>query len=154
MNRGERIGMFYKAARPAVKSRAALFGGAAETLLRPAVSSRDPEVRWRLADVLAAQERVDEAEAQLDAARRGFEELLGRHLLAFADHAAEFYAGSGNDCRRAIELARANVANRPTRRAVKQAHAIALSAEAECGQQDLPVRSRRAPSPILTPTTD
>jgi hypothetical protein len=91
----------------------------------PALSSGDPEVRWRLADVLIAQGRSDEAEKQLDAARSGFDQLLERHLLAFADHAAEFYAGSGNDCRRALELARTNVANRPTRRAIKQAHAIA-----------------------------
>jgi tetratricopeptide (TPR) repeat protein len=101
--------------------------GDAEALLVPALSSRDPEVRWRLADVLIAQERFEEAETQLDAARFGFDDLLGRHLLAFADHAAEFYTGSGNDYRRALELARANVANRPTRRAVKQAHAIAMS---------------------------
>jgi hypothetical protein len=100
--------------------------GDAETLLRPALSSRDPEVRWRLADVLIVQARFDEAEAQLDAARVGFEELLWKYPLAFADHAAEFYAGSGDDCRRALELARANVANRPTRRAIKQAHAIAV----------------------------
>jgi tetratricopeptide (TPR) repeat protein len=103
--------------------------GDAEALLLPAVSSSDPEVRWRLADVLIAQERFDEAEIQLDAARLGFDQLLGKHLLAFADHAAEFYAGSGNDCRRALELACANVANRPTRRAVKQAHAIAVNAD-------------------------
>ena len=101
--------------------------GDAEALLLPALSSRDPEVRWRFADVLIAQERFEEAETQLDAARSGFDELLERHLLAFADHAAEFYAGSGNDCRRALELARTNVANRPTRRAVKQAHAIAVT---------------------------
>ena len=43
--------------------------GDAETLLRPALSSRDPEVRWRLADVLIAQGRLEEAETQLDAAR-------------------------------------------------------------------------------------
>src|SRR5262245_27545572 len=97
----------------------------AEALLLPALSSCDPEVRWRLADVLIAQDRLEEAEIQLEAARCGFEELLGKHLLAFADHAAEFYAGSGNDCRRALELTRANVANRPTRRAIGQAHAIA-----------------------------
>ena len=97
----------------------------AEALLLPALSSSDPEVRWRLADVLIAQDRLEEAEIQLEAARCGFEELLGKHLLAFADHAAEFYAGSGNDCRRALELARANVANRPTPRAIRQAHAIA-----------------------------
>jgi tetratricopeptide (TPR) repeat protein len=104
--------------------------GDAEALLLPAVSSCDPEVRWRLADVLAAQERFAEAETQLDIARLGFEELLKKHPLAFADHAAEFYAGSGNDCRRALELTRANVANRPTRRAIKQANAIAMSAAA------------------------
>jgi len=97
----------------------------AEALLLPAVSSRDPEVRWRLADALIAQQRFEEAETQLDAARSGFDELLGAQLLAFADHAAEFYAGTGNDCRRALGLARANVANRPTRRAVKQTRAIA-----------------------------
>jgi hypothetical protein len=102
--------------------------GTAEALLRPALSSRDPEVCWRLADVLIAQGRFDEARAQLDAARFGFEELVDRHLLAFADHAAEFYAGSGNDRRRAFELARANVANRPTRRAVKQVQTIAANA--------------------------
>jgi tetratricopeptide (TPR) repeat protein len=103
--------------------------GEAEALLLPALSSRDPEVRWRLADALIAQARFEEAETQLDAARIGFEELVGRHLLAFADHAAEFYAGSGNDWQRALELARVNVANRPTRRAVEQTHAIAMDAE-------------------------
>jgi tetratricopeptide (TPR) repeat protein len=100
--------------------------GDAEALLLPALSSRDPEVNWRLADVLIAQGRFEEGERQLDAARSGFDQLLGRHLLAFADHAAEFYAGSGNDRRRALELARTSVANRPTRRAVKQAQAIAV----------------------------
>jgi hypothetical protein len=99
--------------------------GEAETLLRPVLSSGDPEVRWRLADVLIAQRRFEEAQTELDAARVRFDQLLGRHRLAFADHAAEFYAGSGDDCRRALELARANVANRPTRRAVQQADAIA-----------------------------
>jgi tetratricopeptide (TPR) repeat protein len=101
----------------------------AEALLVPALSSRDPEVRWRLADVLIAQGKFEEGEPLLEAARSGFEELLGKHLLAFADHAAEFYAGSGNDRRRALELARINVANRPTRRAVKQAHAFAVMAD-------------------------
>jgi tetratricopeptide (TPR) repeat protein len=99
--------------------------GDAETLLRQALSSGDPEVRWRLADVLLAEQRLEEAETHLEAARFGFEELLRRYPLAFADHAAEFYAGSGNDCWRALELARTNVANRPTRRAIKQADAIA-----------------------------
>src|SRR5262249_11337956 len=98
----------------------------AEALLRPALSSGDPEVRWRFADVLTAQRRFEEVEPQLEAARSRFEDLLGRHLLAFADHAAEFYAGSGQDCRRALELARTNFRNRPTRRAAAQTQAIAV----------------------------
>jgi len=98
----------------------------AEALLLPVLGSPDPEVRWRLADVFAAEGRPGEAATQLAAARSGFEKLLGRHLLAFADHAAEFYAGSGDDLQRALELARANVANRPTRHAAKQADAIAV----------------------------
>jgi len=99
--------------------------GEAQAVLRPALSSRDPEVRWVLADLLAADGEVERAQAQLDAARRGFETLLETHLLAFADHAAEFYAGSGNDLQRALELARVNVANRPTRRALRQERTIA-----------------------------
>ena len=100
----------------------------AEALLIPAISSGDPEVRWRLADVLASQKRHAEAEVHRQAAQFGFEALLERHLLAFADHGAEFYAGSGNNWRRALDLARVNVANRPTLRAFEQAHDIAVNA--------------------------
>ena len=100
----------------------------AEALLIPAIPSSDPEVRWRLADVLASQKRHAEAEVHMQAAQFGFEALLERHLLAFADHGAEFYAGSGNNWRRALDLARVNVANRPTLRAFEQAHDIAVNA--------------------------
>jgi tetratricopeptide (TPR) repeat protein len=100
----------------------------AEALLIPAILSGDPEVRWRLADVLASQKRYGEAEVHMQAAQFGFEALLERHLLAFADHGAEFYAGSGNDWRRALDLARVNVASRPTLRAFEQAHDIAVNA--------------------------
>src|SRR5262245_5491467 len=55
----------------------------AAALLMPVRASRDPEVRWRLADVLRAQQRLEEAETELDAARCGFDELLRRHPLAF-----------------------------------------------------------------------
>jgi tetratricopeptide (TPR) repeat protein len=100
----------------------------AEALLLPALASSDPEVPWRLADVLAAQGRHAEAALQRGAARQGFERILGSHLLAFADHGAEFYAGSGNDPARALELARANVANRPTPRAVGQMQSLSQRA--------------------------
>ena len=99
----------------------------AEALLRPIVTVRDPEVDWRLADVLAARGKFEESEARMQAARSGFDWLLERHLLAFADHGAAFYAGSGNDCRRALQLARINADNRPTRRALEQARNIAIS---------------------------
>lgn len=100
----------------------------AGALLMPSVPSGDPEVLWRLADALVAQNRYAEAEAKMNAARSGFESLLERHLLAFADHGAEFYAGSGNNWPRALDLARVNVANRPTLRAFEQAHDIAVTA--------------------------
>jgi tetratricopeptide (TPR) repeat protein len=100
----------------------------AQSLLIPAVSSGDPEVRWRLADIKTARGNFADADAQMQVARRGFEILLGKHLLAFADHGAEFYSGSGDDVRRAFELARLNVSNRPTLRAFEQAYATAIRA--------------------------
>jgi tetratricopeptide (TPR) repeat protein len=100
----------------------------ATATLLPALSSRDPEILWRFADALSKEGRFGEAETELDAARRGFDGLLRNHFLAFADHAAEFYAGSGNDPHRALELACANAGNRPTPRALKRAAAIATVA--------------------------
>jgi hypothetical protein len=100
----------------------------ARALLSPVLASGDPEVSWRLADVAEAAGDSEEAAAQLRAARAGFEALLARHPLAFADHGAEFYAGSGGDPARAFALARANLANRPTLRAFEQAQETALGA--------------------------
>lgn len=99
----------------------------AEALLRPALSSSDPEVSWRLSGVLAAQDWHEESKMYLDAARHGFETLLAKHPLAFADHGAEFYAGSGGDHSWALQLARSNAANRTTHRAVRQVRAIAAN---------------------------
>lgn len=105
----------------------------AEATLGPAIASGDPEAAWRLADVLLVAGRAVEAEQHMEAARTGFENLLDKHLLAFADHGAEFYAGSGGDLLRALELAQVNLRNRPTLRAFKQTHAIAV----EAGQDDV-----------------
>src|SRR5262249_27839838 len=101
---------------------------AAEELLRRVLAIGDPEVDWRLADVLAAQEKFEESEEHMKAAHSGFESLLERHLLAFADHGAEFYAGSGGGLPRALQLARVNADNRPTLRAIEQAHKVAILA--------------------------
>ena len=89
----------------------------AAALLTPALESGDPEVSWRLADIAEAAGDADEAALHLAAARSGFEALLSRHPLAFADHGAQFYLGSGSDPFRALELARLNLDNRPTARA-------------------------------------
>lgn len=98
----------------------------AEALLAPALSSGDPEVHWRLSDVLASQGKKAEAEEHMQAARNGFQVLLSEHLLAFADHGAEFYSGGEANYGRALHLARVNVGNRPTLGAYEQAHAIAV----------------------------
>jgi tetratricopeptide (TPR) repeat protein len=104
----------------------------AEALLVPVLSSGDPEVHWRLADVMNASGGTADVNALMRSARAGFDLLLEKYLLAFADHGAEFYAGSGNDVRRALELARVNLANRPTLRAFELAYAIAVSAGEQC----------------------
>jgi hypothetical protein len=100
----------------------------AESVLIPASSSGDPEVRWRLAEVINASGRPGEAKALMGAAHADFRILLEKHLLAFADHGAEFFSGGGMDIRQALELARVNLANRPTLRAFEQAYAIAVQA--------------------------
>ncbi len=100
----------------------------AEELLLLAVSSGDPEVNWRLADVMIAGSNFAEGKAYLQAARSGFEALLEKHLLAFADHGAEFYSGSGHNPGRALELASVNLVNRPTLRAFEQTYETALGA--------------------------
>jgi tetratricopeptide (TPR) repeat protein len=105
----------------------------AENLLIAALPSGDPEVHWRLADVLIEMKRFADAEVQMQSARSGFESLLEKHLFAFADHGAEFYSGSGNDPERAVGLACVNLKNRPTLRAFEQA----FSAAREAGLSEL-----------------
>lgn len=100
----------------------------AEALLVAAIPSGDPAVHWGLAGVLAKMGSFADAEAQMQIARSGFETLLEKHPLAFADHGAEFYSGSGNDARRAFELASMNLGNRPTLRAFEQAYESAIAA--------------------------
>jgi hypothetical protein len=53
---------------------------------------------------------------------------LKKHLLAFADHGAEFYSGRRDHAGRAFELARVNAVNRPTLRAFELAYATAIRA--------------------------
>lgn len=88
--------------------------------------------------------KAAEAEQYLETARSGFERLLGTHLLAFADHGAEFYVGSGGDPLRALELAQINLRNRPTLRAYQQTHAIALEAGEIAAAADILAKATKA----------
>ena len=118
----------------------------AEALLAPVVASGDPEVNWRLSEVLEARSKSKEADVQRNAARSGFESLLVRHELAFADHAVEFYLSSGANPQRACDLARVNLANRPTRRAFELAHAAALRAGDQQLASELLAEAGRQPA--------
>ncbi len=85
---------------------------------------------------------------------RGFEALLAKHPLAFADHGAEFYLGSGGDPARAFELAQLNLANRPTLRAFEQTHSAALAAgevDAAAGLREAALQRRE--KALIGPTT-
>ena len=114
----------------------------AEALLRPALESGDPEVRWRLAEVLAAEGRDNEAAREREAAADAYDARLARHELAFADHAAEYYLSLGADASRACDLARINLANRPTLRAFELAHRAALASGEAAFANQLAFRAR------------
>lgn len=114
----------------------------AQALLEPYHANGDPELKWRLAEVLAAQGRRTDAEQQLRSAHERFEALLEKHQLAFADHAAEFYLSAGNDAGRALDLARINMANRPTLRAFELALGAAVACRDEYFADDLSIRAR------------
>ncbi len=105
----------------------------AHTLLAGVLHSGDPEVRWRLSDLLAEQGNLTAANAEIEIARTMYEALLSRHLLAFADHAAEFYLGSGDHPQRALQLSLANLNNRGT----KRAYALAQEAAQAANQHDM-----------------
>lgn len=93
--------------------------GRARDLLEPLRGkSDDPEVDAAYADVLRRLGRMGEAQPIIARVASRYEELLGRHPEAFADHAANFYLGLGGNAARAVQLARLNAANRRTEAAL------------------------------------
>jgi lipopolysaccharide biosynthesis regulator YciM len=86
--------------------------------LRPlTMSSEDPDYPAQLARILGEAGRPEESREWRDVAAARYDELVGRHLEAFADHAAEFWLDVGADPTRALWLAHKNLEVRPTRRA-------------------------------------
>jgi tetratricopeptide (TPR) repeat protein len=77
--------------------------------------------------------------ALVDTARAEWERYVAALPEAFADHAARFYLGVGKDPKRALELARRNLANRDTREAralFVEAALAAKDARAACDAAD------------------
>jgi tetratricopeptide (TPR) repeat protein len=88
----------------------------AEALIRPLLeTSDDPEYRAVYAEILAAR-GDSRAEGEAELAADTYERLLARRPEAYADHAAAFFMGVGNQPQRAVELALANWRLRDTPR--------------------------------------
>lgn len=92
-------------------------GAAIRTLRRLAATSDDPDYAAQLARILREHGAEAEAEPWVASASARYDQLMQKHPLAFADHAAEFWLAAGNDPVRALDAARRNVANRDTARA-------------------------------------
>jgi tetratricopeptide (TPR) repeat protein len=79
--------------------------------------SEDPDYAAQLSRILGEAGRSDEARVWSRLAGTIYDELVGRHPEAFADHAAEFWLDAGGDPTKALPLARLNIVNRATPRA-------------------------------------
>jgi tetratricopeptide (TPR) repeat protein len=97
---------------------------ATQRLERIAHVATDPEALALLGMLHADAGELDRGFCEILLAAQRWEDLLSRHPLAYADHAAEFYLGPGGDPARAWAWARTNLANRRTR------HALELAARA------------------------
>jgi tetratricopeptide (TPR) repeat protein len=91
---------------------------AAITRLYPlAAASDDPDYAAQLARILGEMGRRGESVAWRRMAASRYDELTATHPVAFADHAAEFWLGAGNDPPKALRLAEFNLRVRQTHRA-------------------------------------
>jgi tetratricopeptide (TPR) repeat protein len=68
----------------------------------------------------------------INQAQNGYEKLLTKYPLAFADHATEFYLRTGNNAERALNLAEINLENRETERS----YLLAIRAAKAANQAD------------------
>jgi tetratricopeptide (TPR) repeat protein len=82
-----------------------------------AVASDDPDYAAQLARILGEMGRTDEASGWCRSAAERYDELTVVHPAAFADHAAEFWLGVGNDPPKGLRFAEFNLRVRETPRA-------------------------------------
>src|SRR5262249_41634071 len=85
-----------------------------ELLSEAAAASRDPEIELLLGQRLRDAGDLARATERLARARACYEELTAKHPEAFAEHAGFFWLDEGKDPRRALELAKQNLAVRKT----------------------------------------
>lgn len=88
----------------------------ARRLLESAADFEDPEPWGKLGGLLAESDAVSAGTYERRAAE-AYRGLLDAFPLAFADHAAEFFAGPGDDPELSVDLALLNLDNRRTPRA-------------------------------------
>src|SRR5262249_27327716 len=82
-----------------------------------ALSSDDPDYAAQLARILGEMGNSEESVAWRRMAASRYDELIATHPAAFADHAAEFWLGVGNDPPKGFRLAEFNLRVRQTHRA-------------------------------------
>ena len=82
-----------------------------------AVSSDDPDYAAQLARILGEMGWNDESSVWRRWAANRYDELTATHREAFADHAAEFWLGVGNDPPKGLRFAELNLRVRETPRA-------------------------------------
>jgi tetratricopeptide (TPR) repeat protein len=111
-----------------------------------AVLSEDPEPAGLLAELLQESD-ASASRRYADAARSKYDELLASYRLAFADHAAEFFAGPiGNEPQRAVALSLDNLAHRPTPRAF----IVAIEAARSTADQELICELAQKAAPLAS----
>ena len=82
-----------------------------------ASSSDDPDYAAQLARILGEMGRSEESVAWRRMAASRYDQLIATYPAAFADHAAEFWLGVGNDPQKGLRLAEFNLRGRQTHRA-------------------------------------
>jgi tetratricopeptide (TPR) repeat protein len=118
---------------------------AIELLENVVQSSNEPEARALLGVLHLRTGDSERGSREIAEAQTGYELLLSRDPLAFADHGAEFYLGPGADPERAWVLAQQNLANRQTPRAA----ALAIkAAEASGHYSDASALLRKYPDSV------
>lgn len=125
----------------------------AAAILRPlAETEPTPDILGQLAELEGKLGQTDMARALADRATRDFDAWLERYPTAFADHAARYFLGPGQNPARALTLARDNAARRPTASALTLAIETALAAGAAadgCAAAEIAVRLPHATRRLL-----